>query len=53
LAANIRFYLDENVPVAVATQLKRRQIEVVTARDLHALGDSDEHHFQRAAGRYA
>jgi len=37
------------VPVAVATQLRRRYIEVVTARDLDALGDSDENHLQRAA----
>jgi hypothetical protein len=48
LAANIHFYLDENVPVAVASQLRRRHIEVVTARDLGALGDSDENHLERA-----
>lgn len=39
----MHFYLDENVPVAVATQLRRRNIEVVTARDLDALGDSRVH----------
>lgn len=46
--ANIRFYLDENVPVAIAVQLKRRGIEALTVRDLDLLGDTDEHHLQRA-----
>lgn len=50
---NLRFYLDENVPVAIATQLNRRGIEAVTARDLKALGVSDQNHLQRAiVGRY-
>ena len=44
----IRFYLDENIPVVVATQLRRRGIEVVTVRDLDLLGDSDVNHLQRA-----
>lgn len=44
----IRFYLDENVPIAVATQLKRRNIEAVTVRDLGLLGDSDVNHLHRA-----
>lgn len=48
MAASIHFYLDENMPVAVATQLRRRNIPDVTARDLEALGDSDENHLQRA-----
>lgn len=48
MEAAIRFYLDENVPIAVATQLRRRGIEVVTARDLNVLGDSDLNHLQRA-----
>lgn len=47
--AEIRFYLDENVPVAVAEQLKRRGIDVVTARDLGTLGDADINHLARAA----
>ena len=49
MAADIRFYLDENVPVAVAAQLRRRGIAVLTARDLETLGESDESHLQRAA----
>jgi predicted nuclease of predicted toxin-antitoxin system len=49
LAADIRFYLDENVQVTIADQLRRRGIEVVTTRDLDALGDSDENHLARAS----
>src|SRR5690606_12144319 len=48
-AAPIRFYLDENVPIAVATQLQRRGINAVTVRDLGFLGDTDENHLARAA----
>ena len=47
-AEAIRFYLDENVPVAVADQLRKRGIEAVTARDLGTLGDSDANHLRRA-----
>jgi hypothetical protein len=46
--AAIRFYLDENVPVAIAEQLKRRHIDVFTVRDLGELGDDDESHLSRA-----
>lgn len=31
---SLRFYLDENVPVEIARQLKARNIEAVTVRDL-------------------
>ena len=48
MAAPFRFYLDENVPLAIAVQLRRRGIEAVTVRDLHLLGDSDINHLQRA-----
>ncbi|MBC8100193.1 MAG: DUF5615 family PIN-like protein [Armatimonadetes bacterium] len=48
-AAVLRFYLDENMPVAIATQLVSRGIDVVTVRDLAALGESDARHLQRAA----
>lgn len=43
-----RFYLDENVPVAVAEQLQRREIEVTTARDLDLLGEQDVNHLAKA-----
>jgi len=49
LATKLRFYLDENVPIAVADQLRWRGIEAVTVRDLGYLGDSDINHLQRAA----
>ena len=47
-AKDLRFYLDENMPVEIAKQLQSRGIDVVTARDLDALGDSDKQHLQRA-----
>lgn len=40
----LRFYLDENVPVRIADQLRTRNIDVVTVRDLELLGDADENH---------
>lgn len=48
MPAKLRFFLDENVPVAVAEQLRRRGIEAITVRDLGLLGDADAHHLQRA-----
>lgn len=52
-AAEIRFYLDENLPVAVAEQLQRRGIDAVTVRDLGLLGQSDIDHLAlaRSTGR--
>lgn len=49
LATPVRFYLDENMQVAIADQLKRRGIDVVTVRDLNLLGDTDINHLKRAA----
>ena len=49
MAADIRYYLDENVPVVIADQLRRKGIDVITVRDIGRLGDSDENHLQRAA----
>lgn len=46
---SVRFYLDENMPVAIAEQLRRRGIAVVTVRDLDLLGSSDMTHLERAA----
>jgi predicted nuclease of predicted toxin-antitoxin system len=48
LAADIRYYLDENVPVVIADQLRRKGIDVVTVRDIGRLGDSDENHLKRS-----
>lgn len=47
--ANLRFYLDENVPVQVARQLNFRGIDAVTVRDLDMLGEDDLNHLQNAA----
>ncbi len=47
--AALRFYLDENIQVVIAEQLKRRGIEAVTVRDLGLLGDDDASHLERAA----
>lgn len=44
MAVRIRFYLDENVPIAVAEQLLRRGIDAVTVRDMGLLGQSDVDH---------
>ena len=48
MAADIRFYLDENVQTVIAKQLRRKGIEVVTPGDLGTLGNSDENHLKRA-----
>lgn len=47
-AQSIRFYLDEQMPVVIAEELKRRGIDAVTVRDLQLRGDSDENHLKRA-----
>jgi Domain of unknown function (DUF5615) len=44
----IRFYLDENVNVEIAVQLRKHGIDVVTVRDLELLGDEDPNHLQLA-----
>jgi hypothetical protein len=48
LAAKIRFYLDENMQVAIAEQLRTRGIDAVTVLDLGLLGDEDINHLQKA-----
>lgn len=55
MAARLRFYLDENVPVEVAKQLRSRGIDVVTVRDLGLLGATDTVHMaeQRARREYS
>ena len=46
--ASLRFYLDENVPVEVARQLKSRGIDAITVRDMDMLGEDDINHLQHA-----
>ncbi len=45
---DLRFYLDENVQVVIAGQLRKRGIDVVTVRDLGLLGDEDITHLTRS-----
>lgn len=47
-AGELHFYLDENMPLEIARQLRKRSIEVVTVRDLNLLGDEDENHLALA-----
>ena len=44
----LQFYLDENIPVQVARQLRTHNIDVVTVRDLQLLGGADEMHLANA-----
>jgi hypothetical protein len=44
----IRFYLDENVPLAVAIQLTLRGMDVVTVQGLGLRGDTDMNHLINA-----
>ncbi len=46
--ANLRFYLDENIPVQVARQLRTRTIDAITVRDLGLLGEPDLNHLLNA-----
>jgi predicted nuclease of predicted toxin-antitoxin system len=43
-----KVYLDENVAILVAEQLRQIGIEVVTAQELGVLGSSDIQHLMRA-----
>lgn len=43
-----RFYLDENVPVAVEAQSLGRGVDVLSARTAAALGESDPQHLARS-----
>ncbi len=48
MATKLRFYLDENIPVEVAKQLRAQDIDAVTVRDLGLLGAPDRVHLERA-----
>lgn len=44
----IQFHLDEHIPPAIASALRRRGIEVTTASEARLLGATDEAHLQFA-----
>jgi len=44
----IKFYTDENVSSAIVNGLRRRGIDVLSAKDAKMLGKSDEEHLQFA-----
>ncbi len=48
MAARLRFYFDENMPIVISEQLALRNIESTTVRDLGLLGEEDINHLQRA-----
>jgi hypothetical protein len=47
----IRFYLDEHVAFAVASGLRRRGVDVATAREVGLLSAPDEEHIALARAR--
>jgi hypothetical protein len=49
--SELRFYLDENVPTEVGSQLCSSGIDAVTARDLGQLGGADFDHLKRATAQ--
>lgn len=46
--AELRFYLDENVPLEVSRQLTLSGLDVVSAHSLERLGDKDVNHLRHA-----
>jgi predicted nuclease of predicted toxin-antitoxin system len=45
----LRFHLDEHVPNAIASALRRRGIDVTTTSDAGLRGEADEKHFAFAS----
>lgn len=44
----LQFYLDEQMPVVIAKELRRRNIDAITVKELEMRGDSDDSHLLRA-----
>lgn len=44
----LRFYLDEQMPVVIAKELRRRNVDAITVKKLELRGKSDEYHLLRA-----
>ena len=51
MADRLKFYLDEHVPQAVASGLRRRGVDVVTVPEAGTLGAEDEVHLALATGQ--
>lgn len=45
----MRIYADENIERSIIDGLRRRGVEVVSAREMGYLGNSDEFHFKKAS----
>ncbi len=45
----MKIYCDENIESAIVAGLRRRGIEVISARDIGDLGKSDEYHLENAS----
>ena len=45
----MKIYCDENIEAGIVEGLRRRNLQVVSARDRGDLGKSDEYHLQRAS----
>ncbi len=48
MAQDIKFYTDENVPMAVVAGLRRRGVNVLTTKEAQMLGATDEEHLTLA-----
>ncbi len=51
MSARVKFYLDEHVNPAVATGLRRRDVDVLTTQEADMLGASDEEHLALATSQ--
>lgn len=51
MAGQIKFYLDEHVPNAIAAGLRRRGVDVFTVQEAGLLGAADEDHLALAVSQ--
>ncbi len=49
----LKFYLDEQMPVVIAKELRRRKIEATTVKELQLRGRTDESHLGRGCYRFS
>lgn len=48
MPSDIKYYLDEHIPRALAEALRRRGVDVVTVQELDLMGATDEEHLANA-----